>query len=324
MTRFRLGFWLQRALICAVVLGAAASVVIYLYAGARGFQILIRRGGTRWLQVRANDPALSPAMRLALQNQPPTATAGALVWRELTPGLDVAELPVLAAGKEVDRILLTRVDPSRFHIEVHNSPAGDKDLDGWMKALGGVLVINGSYYERDGKPSMPMICGGVRRGPRTYDAKNGAFVVKDHAAAIADLRLEPWQLAFKGAHDALLSYPLLLAPDGPHVAKETRWLANRSFVGQQPDGRLIFGTTRDAFFSLYRLASFLEHSPLQLTLALNLDGGPVACQAVALNGFKRDFCGTWEVQAEGEKLQLLRPLIGHGRWELPVVIAVRR
>jgi hypothetical protein len=311
-------------LICTIVLAAAAFAFIYLYAGARGFQILRRRGGTRWLQVTPNDAALSPAMRLGLQNEPPVATAGAFAWRALAPGLDVGELPVLAAGKEVDRILLTRVDPARFRIEVHNSPAGDKDLDGWMKELGAVLVINGSYYERDGKPSMPMICRGVRRGPRTYDAQNGAFVVRDRTAAIADLRSQPWQVAFKGAHDALLSYPLLLAPDGPHVAKETRWLANRSFVAQDRDGKIIFGTTRDAFFSLYRLASFLEHSPLQLTLALNLDGGPVACQAVALNGFKRDFCGTWEVQAEGEKLRLLRPLIGHGRWELPVVIAVVR
>ena len=64
-------------------------------------------------------------------------------------------------------------------------------------------------------------------------------------------------------------------------------LANRSFVAQDADGRILFGTTREAFFSLYRLASFLERSPLPATLALNFDGGPVACQGVAINAFRR-------------------------------------
>jgi len=322
MARALAGRLLLRALICTFILGAAGLAGIYFYAGWHGFHILLRRGGTVWSDVTSNDPILSPSMRLALGNQPPTAAAGSLTWKEVAPGLEVGELPVLATGMEVDRILLTRVDPSRFRIEVHNSPAGDKDLDRWMKTLGAVLVINGSYYERNGTPSMPMVCGGVRRGPGTYAARHGAFVVHDRSAAITDLRFQPWEAAFAGAHDALVSYPLLLARDGPRVARETRWLANRSFVAQDADGRIIFGTTRDAFFSLYRLASFLERSPLQATLALNLDGGPVACQGVAINGFRRDFCGKWELQADGPKLRLLRPLIGNRRWELPIVIAV--
>lgn len=322
MTRARAGL-LRRALLYTFILGVVAFATIYLYTGWRGFQILIRRGGTKWLVVTPDDPRLSPSMRLALTSAP-AAEAGPFIWSERAPGLEVGELPVLVAGKEIDRILLTRVDPARFRIEVHNAPAGDKDLDGWMKSLGAVLVINGSYYERDGTPSMPMVCSGVRRGPRAYDAKNGAFVMRGRTAEIVDLRSQSWQEAFKRAHDALLSYPLLLAADGTHVAKETRWLANRSFVAQDADGRIIFGTTRDAFFSLYRLASFLERSPLRLTLALNLDGGPVACQGVAINGFKRDFCGAWEVQTQGDTLRLLRPMFGHGRWELPVVVAVVR
>jgi hypothetical protein len=322
VARSHAGHILLRALICTFILGAAALVGIYFYAGWHGLNILLRRGGTIWSDVTPNDPILSPSMRLALGSQPPTATAGSLTWKEIAPGLEVGELPVLVTGKEVDRILLTRLEPSRFRIEVHNSPAGDKDLDGWMKTLGAVLVINGSYYDRDGTPSLPMVCGGVRRGPRTYAARHGAFVVHERSATIADLRFQPWETAFDGAHDALVSYPLLLARDGPRVAKETRWLANRSFVAQDADGRIIFGTTRDAFFSLYRLALFLERSPLRVALALNLDGGPVACQGVAINGFRRDFCGEWELQAEGRKLRLLRPLIGNRRWELPIVIAV--
>jgi hypothetical protein len=39
---------------------------------------------------------------------------------------------------------------------------------------------------------------------------------------------------------------------------------------------VIFGTTADAFFSFDRLAAFLRAAPLDIRIALNLDGGPVA------------------------------------------------
>ncbi|HEY1244239.1 MAG TPA: hypothetical protein VGF29_05340 [Hyphomicrobiaceae bacterium] len=57
-------------------------------------------------------------------------------------------------------------------------------------------------------------------------------------------------------------------------------------------------------------------------MALNLDGGPVACQAIVLKNFKRDFCGQWELAADNEGLKLLTPLFGNSRWGLPIVLAV--
>ncbi len=85
-------------------------------------------------------------------------------------------------------------------------------------------------------------------------------------------------------------------------------------------GRVIFGTTADAF-SLERLAAFLRAAPLDIRIALNLDGGPVACQGIELPGYRRDFCGDWQMKAEGGELRLLQRLIGHRRCGLPIVIA---
>ena len=51
-------------------------------------------------------------MRLALQPRPPEAKAGAFAWQRLTPGFEVGEMPVVAAGAEVDRLLLARIDPA--------------------------------------------------------------------------------------------------------------------------------------------------------------------------------------------------------------------
>jgi Phosphodiester glycosidase len=120
-----------------------------------------------------------------------------------------------------------------------------------------------------------------------------------------------------------VSYPLLIGADGTSRAgADTGWLANRSFVGQDRAGRIVLGTTADAFFSLARLADFLRAAPLDLALALNLDGGPVACQGIAVAAYRRDFCGKWEFRLDGDQPMLLTGLFGTRRWALPVVLAV--
>ena len=145
----------------------------------------------------------------------------------------------------------------------------------------------------------------------------------DEGASIRDLRNGDWQEALRGSRHGMVSYPLLLAPDGTNrVDADRRWLANRSFVAHDRIGRIVLGTTTDAFFSLEALAKFLRAAPLDLTLALNLDGGPVACQAISLSGFRRDFCGRWELAVHDGEQKLLAPRFGERRWALPIVLAV--
>jgi hypothetical protein len=241
----------------------------------------------------------------------------------LQAGFEVAALPVIAAGEEVDRILLARIDPAHFRFVVHNDPTGSKALRGWMDHTGAVLVVNGSYYGRTGLPSPPTISEGSFLGPERYDARHGAFVAGDEATRLVDLAPVDWRQSFAGARNAFVSYPLLLTPDGSdRVPPSTNWLANRSFVAQDAQGRIVIGTTRDAFFSLGRLSAFLKIAPLGLTIALNLDGGPVACQGIRMNKFRRRSCGRWEVQIEGARAKMLPPLWMLADPPMPVVLAV--
>jgi hypothetical protein len=196
-----------------------------------------------------------------------------------------------------------------------------------MAALGATLVMNGSYFERDGRPATPLVSAGTAAGPSAYQARHGAFVASPRSTDIRDLANEDWRSALNGADDAMVSYPLLIATGGaPRVTADWRWLANRSFVGQDHAGRIVLGTTADAFFSLERLADFLRAAPLGLTLALNLDGGPVASQGIALNGFHRRTCGRYELATQDDRLTLLygprMRLFGPRCWEMPIVLAV--
>jgi hypothetical protein len=314
----------MRVLLVAILsVGGLAIAAFLARYGISGVNVILRREAHVWVGAKADDSRISPSMRLALQAEPPAATAGPFAWQTLDRGFDVAELPVLAGETEVDRILLARIDPARFAFQVATRASRDRDALDWMQHLGAVLVINGSYFSRNGTPATPLLSARVLSGPAEYNARHGAFVASASFVGIRDLAQQHWREAFRGADHAMVSYPLLIGTDGQSRSKgNARWLANRSFVGQDGAGRIVLGTTRDAFFSLDRLAAFLRAAPLDLKLALNLDGGPIACQAVNFRGFSRDVCGEWETATEGDELRLLRPLFGKRRWGLPIVLAV--
>jgi hypothetical protein len=179
---------------------------LWVYGGAYRVRVLFRHGGTFWINVKTDDPRLSPSMRLALRDPPP-ASAGSFDWREPSPGFEVAELPVIAGGGEVDRLMLARIDPARFRFEVRTASLGDKGLDQWMTQSGAALVINGSFFSRYGVPDTPLLSAGILLGPKDYDARAGAFVASASFVGIHDLAHEDWQAAFRGADNAMVSFP---------------------------------------------------------------------------------------------------------------------
>ncbi len=317
--RKRRGRLLAGALACGLVLAVGALGGVWAYAGVYGLHVLFRHGGTWWVPVGTDSAWLSPSMRLALATAP-VATPGEVRWRPVAAGFDAADLPALVDGRDVDHVLLARIDPARFRFEVRVAPAGDVGLDQWMARLHPALLVNGSYSGRYGWPATPVLSDGSPLGPRGYDARGGAFVGAPGSTGVRDLAQDHWEAAFQGAQDAMVSFPLLLADGVPRVPHPSRWLANRSFVGQDGEGRIVIGTTTDAFFTLDRLARFLLDARLGLVVALNLDGGPVASQAISLNGFERRSYGRWEAKVEGTRAQLL--MWPYGTVAMPVVLAV--
>lgn len=303
-----------------------SCIALYTYSHWYGFNVLMRRGGTFWVEKKIDDQSLSPSMRLALSAPELQVSAGELHWQQLSPGFETAELSVFANGEVVDRIMLNRIDPARYTFSVLSAPKGNRGLYQWEKALPtAALIVNGSYFDRYGEPSTPFLSEGRFLGVTPYDAQGGAFVANGNAASVVDLSAQmTWEDAFKGAQNAMVSFPLLIGEDGKnHVPTASRWLANRTFVAQDKQGKILVGTTVDAFFSIYRLAEFLKTAPLDIKIALNLDGGPVACQSVRIGSFHRHFIAPWELQAEptGDKVKLLAwPFGDYGSWAMAVVL----
>ncbi len=250
--------------------------------------------------------------------------AGPVVWAQPAPGFEVAEVAVLAQGAEVDRVHVARIDPAKFRFEVHTAPDAARDLGDWMKETGAALVINGSYFAPDGQPATPVLSRGRPMGPKAYGTKHGAFVVTAAGPSVLDLAKRRWQDAFRGATEAMVSFPMLVGADGQsraHRSDPTR-LANRSFIGQDGNGRIIVGTTVTGSFSLDRFATFVGGADLGLVRALNLDGGPPACQAARIGTYSRSVCSNSETSTDAGQLRALGQLFGQRPWGLPIVLAV--
>jgi hypothetical protein len=222
--------------------------------------------------------------------------------------------------------LLARIDPHIFRFVVRNAPDGDKGIDEWEHALpNAVLIVNGSYFDARGFPDTPIVSEWVAAGPKDYDARGGAFVDGDNSASLVDLANKNWKGELANFRNAMISYPLLIDAEGhTRTGPESRWLSNRTFLGQDGAGRILVGTTKDAFFSLTRLANFLKRAPLDLRMALNLDGGPVACRSMRLKGVTQKFYAKWESQFRDGQVSLLRSVIPTVSWGMPMALTVER
>jgi len=307
-------------LLGAVTLVIAVLAFLYVFAGGFLLHKLLGRPG--WPDVSTDDFRVAHAMHAAWQPVPPAVHPGALVWRTVAPGLDIAELPVLTATEEIDRFDLVRIDPSRYTFSVHTRAQKPYTIDGWEKALpDAAVIVNGSFFAQHNGPDTPILSAGQPLGPRAYTANAGAFVADAAGARVVDLRDGGgWPKAFAGAHDAMVAYPLLIGADGQaHVGVKSRWLANRTFVAQDSGGRIVIGSTRQAFFSLDREAEFLRAALPDFKVALNLDGGPVACQSVRAGSVHRLHIARWEAQEKDGRAKLLNLPVGES--EMPIVLA---
>ncbi len=165
---------LTGALACGLALASGIVGSVWVYAGSYGLHVLFRHGGTWWVPVGIDSAWLSPSMRLAFAAAP-VAIPGKVLWRDIAAGFQTADVSALVGDRDVDHVLLARIDPARFRFEVRTAFTGDMGLDQWMSRLHPILLVNGSYFAQDGRPATPVLSDGSLLGPQIYDARAGAL-----------------------------------------------------------------------------------------------------------------------------------------------------
>jgi len=296
---------------------------------------LLAQGILRWAEGLESD-------RLAREPEPPRVgddairfpegapSSPVLRWVEASPGLDAAVLPLYFRGRYVDRVVFVRASPDRFRVSVHHDAANPRTAKDWREHLGAAVTVNSSFYTMEFEPQTPILAGGTVKGPRGYRSKHGAFLAEPaHGRAptftVRDLKGEPVDLPSTGYREGVVSYPTLVDFQGKVRARPNPgWRADRSFIGTDRSGRVVVGTTEGGFFSLHRLGVFLKALPgLDLTYALNLDGGPPACLSLKAGSLSYEAWGRWESNdSSGQEVIYWGP--EEVRWPLPAVIALSR
>ena len=123
--------------------------------------------------------------------------------------------------------------------------------------------------------------------------------------------------------NVLVSYPLLV--DHNHQVRaegNPNWLASRNFVAITEQGKVLFGATRTGFFSLRRLGNFLAQTKeLDISAALNLDGGPLVGQAVRIGDYEHVVTGRSEINDQSLRFHPAADSFHIRRQKLPIVLA---
>ncbi len=267
--------------------------------------------------------AMRPAwLRIATQEIVPAPVSSELRWEMRSPGLETAELELRVKNEVVDRMVLVRLDPHRYHFSVHWDTTASRKAEDWQRELGAAVVVNGAYFGGpDHAPLTPLRLSGKPAGPANYLSTHGVFVVNGGQVDILDLKGRDVFQTINAYPEAMVSYPLLIDANGENRAVESKaWLASRNFVGLDHEGRAVLGTTETGFFTLRRLGDFLKASPLGLRVALNFDGGPLVSQVVRAGDFKREFHGTAEMTDGGDVLRAFWHAHFESTWTLPVVL----
>lgn len=265
----------------------------------------------------------APWLNAALRDADEIPKAGVLTWTARAKGFDTAELDVLVDGQVVDTVHLIRLDPARYNFQLMHDVEGPH-IEKWREDTGALAVINSSFYiEETNQPETPVRIQGHRDGPRNYVSKHGAFVMGEKGADVIDLKGRSVDEAISKYPNAVVSYPLLFDRSGTIRAQgNPTWLANRTFVGIDTDKRVVMGTTETGYFALRRLARFLNAAKaLKLEIALNLDGGPPACQSISVGDYKKTVWGRYEANDSSGRFVMFwgkEPI----QWGLPLVIGV--
>jgi hypothetical protein len=272
--------------------------------------------------------ALRPSwQRAALAEVARAPTLLAPAFTRVAPGVEVATYRLLDGADhrdELEVVELVRLDPALHRFEVATDAQSPIPIAQWRERLHAVAVVNGSYYLPDKTPQTPLRSHGAALGPAVYASTHAAFVSDPARGTAAIVELDGVELprGLTPFPEAMTSYPLLLAHDGStRAAGSHDWLASRTFVGVDRRGWVVLGTTRNGYFSLRRLAAFLHDAPLALDSALNLDGGPIAAQAVHAGDFDRVVTGDAETNEGADVLRARFQAARTAAIPLPIVLA---
>ncbi|HMQ31964.1 MAG TPA: phosphodiester glycosidase family protein [Chloroflexaceae bacterium] len=218
-------------------------------------------------------PTLMPTPTGAPAPPPgPTLAPADTGWLAAAPGAELRRLRVSVAGQEAP-VSVVRLDPALVRFSVGYSPDERPPLSVWAARAGALAVINGGFFDADGR-SVALLVHGGRPVGASYEGRGGMFAVApDGAVSLRALADAPYDPAEPLA-EALQGWPVLVRPGGVAAyTYEDGARDRRSALGLDREGRVLLIAAPTAAFTLAELSAWLAAADLGLDSAVNLDGG---------------------------------------------------
>ncbi len=268
---------------------------------ARWLPLLLRRGKISLILL------LFTALNVALPNR--ARADNSVYWTPGPKGVEFARVPAFgAAARPGNTILLARIDPAAVLFRVYYRGGKAKIVQDWIKEFpSAALIVNANFYRSRGRPlGLVMIDNKLVSHPSGRPGA-GNFQVKGEIPQVGPLSVEQvlsnqevseYTEAFEG-------YPLLIDKGQPiptMVEYDARIRARRTIIAQDGEGRILIVVTTPIEVTLAEMTNWLLVSGLNVSSALNLDGG---------------FSSQMLIPSSGDQPELASGIVG-----VPVVLVI--
>lgn len=248
------------------------------------------------------------------------ATAAAIAWRSLEPGLDVVEIDGPPIEGAEGRITVVRVDPSLFELKLLASSApgeGERrSARAWAYRAGASAVINAAMYQEDYRTSVSLMRTGDHVNQRRVSKDKAVLAFDPIVSGVPSVKIVDRDC--ERLDDAAVRYGTLIQSirmvscDGRNVWAPSEQRFSAAAIGVDRGGRVLFIHARTPW-PIHDLVQALLAAPVDLAQAMYVEGGPEA-QLYARGGGR-----------EVERLGTFRGADTNGRaWPVPNVVAAVR
>jgi hypothetical protein len=227
-------------------------------------------------------------------------SAGGLRWHELAPGLEFTTLrgePYCRGGSA--GIAVVRIDPERVRVRVRhytqNPEPRPLDVVGWQRLTHATAVFNAGQFYPDLRYMGLLASGGRWLSRRAHPGYQAALVADrfgpGEGARVLDLpelARAPDTLRWNEVAQSFM----LFDTTGALRVRHSERIADRTVVAEDRQHHLLVLVSEGAY-TLADFAYVLQHSPLQLTHAMSMDGGREAQLVVTHRDFRYASFGEW-------------------------------
>ncbi|MBX3061602.1 MAG: phosphodiester glycosidase family protein [Anaerolineae bacterium] len=296
------GFVLLTALFaaCGPVDPNATPIVMFPTRVATSNLPTFPAGGTSLPVVPTVPLPSSVAPTLVLPTQPaftyvpPTPVAPTVVptidanWNQLSAGINWRVITFRAPSSgQVASVLVTRIDPRYARFKVYYQAGAVRNIQQWQSVLpGAVAIVNANFFDTQNRPLGLVASDGILTGVNISRNDTGVFQLKDNVARVRSFYTEPYNNT-ENFQQVVQGLPMLMvagrvAPAfNPDISTAPSF---RTVIAQDVYGRILIIVTQYTAVTLLDMARFLGVSGLEITTALNMDGGSSTQMYLATGG----------------------------------------